>query len=142
MKKRLVSHIAFIDKYLAKKTYDSSYEEILSYHQQQILFMQHERLIHLIVTVLFALISFGCMFTLLITEQLSLILLFFALLILLVPYVFHYYTLENGVQKMYAQYDELLKIKQDFQQKTSDATSVPSNDCNIEGELRRREKSE
>ena len=26
------------------------------------------------------------------------------LLVLLVPYIFHYYTLENETQKMYAQY--------------------------------------
>ena len=27
----------------------------------------------------------------------------------LVPYIFHYYTLENETQKMYAQYDEIIK---------------------------------
>ena len=31
------------------------------------------------------------------------------LLVLLVPYIFHYYTLENETQKMYAQYDEIIK---------------------------------
>ena len=30
-------------------------------------------------------------------------------LVLLVPYIMHYYTLENEVQKMYNQYDEILK---------------------------------
>lgn len=30
--------------------------------------------------------------------------------ILLVPYILHYYTLENEVQKMYEQYDEILKF--------------------------------
>jgi hypothetical protein len=35
--------------------------------------------------------------------------LFVALLILLIPYIRHYYLLENGVQKMYKQYDEMLK---------------------------------
>jgi len=29
-------------------------------------------------------------------------------LVLLVPYIMHYYTLENEVQKMYNQYDEIL----------------------------------
>ena len=32
-----------------------------------------------------------------------------ALLMLLVPYVRHYYILENEVQKMYAQYDIIIK---------------------------------
>ena len=30
-------------------------------------------------------------------------------LVLLVPYIMHYYTLENEAQKMYTQYDEILK---------------------------------
>ena len=30
------------------------------------------------------------------------------LLVLLIPYIGHYYTLENEVQKMYQQYDEIL----------------------------------
>ena len=31
------------------------------------------------------------------------------LLVLLVPYVYHYYCLENEVQKLYAQYERLLE---------------------------------
>ena len=38
-----------------------------------------------------------------------LLVLFVALLVLLIPYIAHYYILENGVQKMYRQYDELIK---------------------------------
>ena len=30
-------------------------------------------------------------------------------LVLLVPYIMHYYTLENEVQKMYTQYDEIFE---------------------------------
>ena len=33
-----------------------------------------------------------------------------AFLILLIPYVMHYYLLENSVQKMYEQYDIMLNI--------------------------------
>ena len=33
----------------------------------------------------------------------------FLMIVLLVPYVKHYYLLENGVQKMYRQYDALLE---------------------------------
>ena len=75
----------------------------------QIGFFQHERLIHLIVTVTFALltvISFGIM---LLAEFLPVIGLTVLLLVLLIPYIGHYYTLENEVQKMYKQYDEILK---------------------------------
>ena len=31
------------------------------------------------------------------------------LLVLLVPYIMHYYLLENETQKMYEQYDKILK---------------------------------
>ena len=33
-----------------------------------------------------------------------------ALLVLLIPYIAHYYLLENGVQKMYQQYDKIKQI--------------------------------
>jgi len=35
-----------------------------------------------------------------------------ALLVLLVPYILHYFVLENGVQYMYGQYDEMEIRKQ------------------------------
>ena len=45
----------------------------------------------------------------------------FALLVLLIPYVMHYYLLENSVQKMYEQYDRMMnKIEPSFQVKPDD----------------------
>ncbi|MBD5113672.1 MAG: hypothetical protein HDT46_00480 [Ruminococcaceae bacterium] len=61
-------------------------------------FFQHERLIHLIVTMTFALltvISLG-----LTVSEIYFLPLFVLFLVLEVPYVFHYYRLENGVQKL------------------------------------------
>ena len=72
-------------------------------------FYQHERLIHLIVTM-----SFGIFFLL------SLILAFSnayflalsaLLLILLVPYIAHYYFLENSTQELYKVYYSLTEEK-------------------------------
>ena len=72
-------------------------------------FYQHERLIHLIVTM-----SFGIFFLL------SLILAFSnayflalsaLLLILLVPYIAHYYFLENSTQELYKVYYSLTEGK-------------------------------
>ena len=74
-------------------------------------FYQHERLIHLIVTM-----SFGIFFLL------SLILAFSnayflalsaLLLILLVPYIAHYYFLENSTQELYKVYYSLTEEKID-----------------------------
>lgn len=67
-------------------------------------FFQHERLVHLIVTMTFALltvISLGLAFS-----EPYMIPLFVLFLALEVPYVFHYYRLENGVQKLQRLYRE------------------------------------
>ena len=73
----------------------------------QIGFFQHERLIHLIVTVTFALLTIIAILGTLITPQPALFILVLLLLVLLVPYVRHYYILENGVQKLYQYYDKI-----------------------------------
>lgn len=60
---------------------------------------QHERLIHLIVTVTFAVITVLSLFAPLLTGIMTLYGFTMLLLVLLVPYIFHYYTLENETQK-------------------------------------------
>ena len=76
----------------------------------QIGFFQHERLIHLIVTVTFALLTIIAILGILLVPQPALFILVLLLLVLLVPYVRHYYILENGVQKLYRYYDEFLTL--------------------------------
>lgn len=73
----------------------------------QIQFFQHERLIHLIVTMTFALMTIVTMAASILSGSMLLLGLFGLLLILLVPYIRHYYILENDVQKMYEYYDLL-----------------------------------
>lgn len=86
---------------------EMSASEMLAEHLTQIQFFQHERLIHLIVTCLFAVLAFAAFFVLFFTMNAGMFLLFVALLVLLIPYIRHYYILENGVQRMYRQYDRL-----------------------------------
>ena len=84
-------------------------EDIKKDFLEHIQFMQHERLIHLLVTMLFAsLLMFGFIIMLI---YFSWILVVFTAIIFIVEifYIFHYYKLENGVQKMYRLYDELTK---------------------------------
>ncbi|MBD5464626.1 MAG: hypothetical protein HDR22_02200 [Lachnospiraceae bacterium] len=109
MKNRILSYMEYVDKVLEKNETGLSYEEIIQEHLVQIQFFSHERLIHLLVTITFAVLTFGTFFLLILLFSPGLVCLFIALLILLVPYIMHYYLLENGVQKMYRQYDELLK---------------------------------
>lgn len=78
-------------------------------HLTQIAFFQHERLIHLIVTVTFALLEMIAIALAVTVFSPGIGLLAIALLVLLIPYVRHYYILENEVQKMYVQYDKLLE---------------------------------
>lgn len=73
----------------------------------QIGFFQHERLIHLIVTVTFAILTFMAVGVTLFVPEPAMFILILFLLILLIPYIRHYYILENGVQKLYSYYDKL-----------------------------------
>lgn len=125
MEKRLKQYLAAMDQLLAglERAHDSAgaaselpekkempANEMLAEHLTQIQFFQHERLIHLIVTCLFAVLAFSAFFVLFFTMNSGMFLLFAALLILLVPYIRHYYILENGVQRMYRQYDRLREL--------------------------------
>ena len=89
---------------------DTDFERLLDYHREHLTFFMHERLIHLIVTVLFALSTVGCFIAVAVTEKLILIPLAAALLVLLIPYIKHYYFLENTVQKMYRDYERIYEM--------------------------------
>lgn len=84
----------------------------LEEHLVQVGFFQHERLIHLIVTVTFALLELLAILLSMIVDSLFTLLLPVVILILLIPYIRHYYILENEVQKMYAQYDRMHRLQQ------------------------------
>lgn len=94
-------HENYVKEILEKNPDAEKLRELLTYHDKQIKWMQHERLVHLIVML------FVCFFTLIIfafaviRPSLSAILLFVILLILSVAYILHYFRLENGVQKWY-----------------------------------------
>lgn len=109
MKKRMLAYLAQIEELLAHPPIGVDYETEVKKHLVQIGFFMHERLIHLIVTVLFAIMTVGVILYDVAAPSVPLLLLIAALMCLLVPYVMHYYLLENGVQKMYEQYDELVQ---------------------------------
>ena len=112
MEKRIINYRKYVDEIL--KSGDVQWDEVLKEHLVQISFFQHERLIHLIVTVLFAVLEIMSILGTVILSALekgniALAIMTVLLLVLLIPYIRHYYILENEVQKMYTQYDELLK---------------------------------
>ena len=117
MEQRILQYRKSIDEWLEKTEQSAQVsQEILrdkmEVHLNQIGFFQHERLIHLIVTVTFALLEMLAIFLNVISDRLFSLLLPVVILILLVPYIRHYYILENEVQKMYVQYDRMLRICQ------------------------------
>ena len=109
MKERILSYRNRIDRLLKENSEDTDWNKVMDEHLTQIGFFQHERLIHLIVTVLFAILTFVCVGTYIISGEIYVLALIGILLVLLVPYIMHYYLLENETQKMYDQYDKILK---------------------------------
>ena len=110
MKRRIITYRCRIDGLLYEQNERTNWEDVLEEHLTQIGFFQHERLVHLIVTMTVALLTIMSLAIGILGEFLTGYLLTGMFTILLVPYIFHYYTLENEVQKMYEQYDEILKL--------------------------------
>ncbi len=106
MAKRIKAYMAYIDALLADGNAD--WEKEIPLHLKQIEFFMHERLIHLIVTVLFAILTVGCCVAFALSEAIQILALGLALMVLLIPYIAHYYLLENSVQRMYEQYDDMV----------------------------------
>lgn len=107
MEKRILNYRKHIDALLEKK--GENWRQLLEEHLIQIGFFQHERLIHLIVTVTFAIMEIIAIVATVMSGYIWLFALDFVLMVLLIPYIRHYYILENEVQKMYAQYDRILE---------------------------------
>lgn len=111
MKKRMLSYLAYIDNLLTEDETEQvfDYDLLIADHVQQIRFFMHEREVHLWVTLTFAILAFSVFAMSMFAFSPMLLLLFCALLVLFIPYIMHYYLLENGVQRMYRQYDEMVR---------------------------------
>ena len=107
MKIKLHEYINDLEKKIKDKTIEKNLsEEVYTW----ILFFQHERLVHLIVTFFTGISSILFLISFISLENIGLGLLFIITLCLFIPYIFHYYYLENGVQKLYNIYDSIKKI--------------------------------
>jgi len=107
MEERLKSYQTYIRERLLVEMTQQEDDELREDLLIQISFFQHERLIHLIVTVTFALLTVLTFFCTFFYQHIGLYLLLLLLLVLLIPYIRHYYILENGIQKLYQYYDKL-----------------------------------
>ncbi len=113
MKKYVLQTMNAVRKYIDEEMKNAPAEktsEVLTEFEKKIEYFQHERLIHLLVTLAFAtwlLFEIYCLFVLpaeFLIAGILLVLIFFGLTI---GYVMHYYFLENSVQKMYHMRDEI-----------------------------------
>ncbi|MDE6737972.1 MAG: hypothetical protein K2K07_02625 [Lachnospiraceae bacterium] len=107
MEQRILNYRKYIDELIAQD--NSDWDAVIKEHLIQVSFFQHERLIHLIVTVTFALLEVIVIALSVVSFTIAVGLLAIALLVLLIPYIRHYYILENEVQKMYGQYDRMVE---------------------------------
>lgn len=102
MKTYIYKYIEKIEKELKKRNRQENLKEELI---TKINFFQHEREIHLIITLFYALMFL--IFLVLISLSLLFIIPSFIIMIFLVCYIVHYFSLENGIQYLYKLYDEI-----------------------------------
>ncbi len=107
----LKKHEAHIQKLLLAKE-PQNWSELKCYHKTQIEFMQHERLIHLLVTLAFAFYFLGAVALTIVYSEVALMLVAFLLGFVELFYIIHLFKLENGVQRMYGQYNAICEREQ------------------------------
>lgn len=78
-----------------------NWKRVLEDHRTMIGFLQHERLIHLMVTLAVAGMFLVTVLFSLVLKSVLLGLVGLLLVGLLLPYIWHYFKLENGVQRLY-----------------------------------------
>lgn len=108
MKTMLKEYISELDEMIKQKKI-SNRDEIMEDLKTKIGFFQHERLIHLIVTMFTGTFNLMTFLVAIISNHIELYLLTAILMLLFVPYIAHYFFLENNVQKLYTYYDILKK---------------------------------
>lgn len=120
MAKRIKAYLLQIEKLISNPPEGVDWDEEIKKHLIQIGFFMHERLVHLIVTVVFAMLTVAVILYAIATPTIGMLVLIVAFMILLIPYISHYYLLENSVQRMYIQYDKMLEYKA-YQDKQNNA---------------------
>ena len=105
MKKYIINYIEEIDKKIENKQIT---KEDIENHLIKISFFQHERLIHLIVTVFYAIYMF--LSIILFMKEWLFVIITYIILIILLFYVKYYFFIENKTQYLYIQYDKMKEI--------------------------------
>lgn len=131
MKERITTYLAWMEEMLENDEIDK--EALMKRHLREIAFFQHERLIHLMVMALMVILAFMVFVATMLHFSFGLLAVFLGLMVLVVPYIRHYFLLENSVQTMYYQYDTL------YEQVYKDA-AVPQF-INLPGYIKHKNKN-
>lgn len=107
IKKYMKEHESYIKEQLLLEGSNQNWNDLKKRHERVIRYMQHERLIHLMVTLAFGVFLLLAMTIAFIKPFLQVIILASLFFILLVPYVIHYFFLENTIQRWYTLMDEI-----------------------------------
>lgn len=116
MENKIRKYEKFIEREAGRKMSDTERKRLVELHHEMVANFQHERLIHLIVTLFFATLMIGVL-TLatwvtcengFMAEMVPVYILALILIVLTGCYVRHYYFLENHVQGLY-KYTEKLR---------------------------------
>jgi hypothetical protein len=99
MYKYLKNHEKYIIEML--KQDDTDFANLKTLHEKQILYMQHERLIHLMVTLSFGIFLLLTLGYATLTNSLIALALSLMCLVMEAAYIIHFFLLENGVQRWY-----------------------------------------
>ncbi len=95
---KVKTHEEFVKRFWAKAK-GAKRRELLDFHNRQISFLQHERSIHLTVTLFFGGASLFLAWAVLISVSWLLPAVFLVMLITTFFYIIHYYRLENTCQR-------------------------------------------
>ena len=96
-----------IKKIVSEKEPKTDWKKILNQHQTMIQRIQHERLIHLLVTIFVGLIMSVASFITLLTKDVVFLIFVVPLFFLFIAYLFHYRFLENTTQSWYEIEDKI-----------------------------------
>lgn len=110
MTKQIKAYLALLEQFFSVEHENDELLKMRGELLQRIEFYQHERLVHLIVTMSFAVLFLIALAMTLTVGGWGAVALTILFLGLLVPYIKHYYFLENSVQKMYTFYYKVEKL--------------------------------
>lgn len=110
MKRRIQEYMARMDNIIEADEKETDWQALKQEHLEQISFYQHERLVHLLVMMLMVILMMMTIAIAMIADYIPMYAVTLACLVLVIPYINHYYFLENSVQMMYEQYDKILTL--------------------------------